>query len=405
MRRYGLIICTLVFMACLTSTAFQIDPPLPSTVVTGQGVPFTWIRDPKDPSEFSFRKIQLDDNGPSDPLQVDKDDAHQESGLFTLTFTNLSPFQVVAVDNHTKTTFFTAPGTIVAAQSTSSVTPSTPGANPSSGNSSTIGPDPSSTTSSASSTLTSTDSSSGSSTATPDTSSTGPSTTSTNNANSNTSIGNPTPASAPETDGPPTSTAPSQTVGGTSASSRNTKPIIIGSVIGGIVFILLLLLFLLLLIRRRRNKLSRNDSVGSDVFYRDKMVQAIGRRLSLTIHRKEYPVEEGITASPTTPLREDFDDRDVGSADGHDEVSALGSKIVESPATIETRSASGARTDRQMQIEQKIIELQSRLITASPSEKKELRERVERLTQLRDSDWASRRDGDGSDEVPEVMKG
>ncbi|KAJ8083618.1 hypothetical protein PM082_009493 [Marasmius tenuissimus] len=50
------------------------------------------------------------------------------------------------------------------------------------------------------------------------------------------------------------------------------------------------------------------------------------------------------------------------------------------------------RTDRQMQIEQKIIELQGRLITASGHEESgtraELMGRIEKLKDLRESGWA-----------------
>ncbi|KAG7087128.1 hypothetical protein E1B28_013107 [Marasmius oreades] len=205
MRRYGKIY-TLV-STCLTSTAFHISPPLPSAVVTGQAVPFNWTRDlSTDPSEFSFQTIHGE--GPSFPdstYPVDKDEAGRENGWFTLTFTRPAYYNVIAIDNSTRA-FFQAPVVIVVTHSTAS-----------------------------------------------DTNSPGPSITATNDVNSNTSIGNPTPASEPETNRPPTSTAPPQTLSGTSASSRNIKPTVIGSVVGGTVFLLLLLFF----IRYRRNKPSR----------------------------------------------------------------------------------------------------------------------------------------------------
>ncbi|KAG7087109.1 hypothetical protein E1B28_013090 [Marasmius oreades] len=275
MRRYGKLYA-LVFTG-LTSTAFRIDPPLPSAVVTDQAVPFSWTRDPTDPPEFSFLKIQLE--GPegrmSALLPVDRDQASQASGSFTLTFNDLSPFQVVAVDDSLKP-FFTAPGTIVAAAAGQFGSP------------------------------TSTNSASGS-----------PSITDTI---SSISIENPTPAPTPDANGPPTSTAPSQTVAGISASSKNTKPIIIGSVVGGTVFILLLLL-LFLFIRRRRNKplgtgptpfLDATPSSGSDTPYmdiRERKMQMLGQRERLERELEAYEqVESQESNSGTGDIPDGIDE-------------------------------------------------------------------------------------------------
>ncbi|KAG7087058.1 hypothetical protein E1B28_013039 [Marasmius oreades] len=125
MGRYRLIICTLVF-SCLTSTAFQINPPLPTAPVIGQVISFNWTRDLEDPDEFSFREfMDVDGHGLSlNPLSVDNAQARQRIGSFTLTMTQIMTFKVVAVDMNDLNTFFTAPGVIEAAVSPDGTTTS-----------------------------------------------------------------------------------------------------------------------------------------------------------------------------------------------------------------------------------------------------------------------------------------
>ncbi|KAF9264415.1 hypothetical protein L218DRAFT_998770 [Marasmius fiardii PR-910] len=221
--------------------------------------------------------------------------------------------------------------------------------------------------------------------------------TDTNSENSSTTTG------MDISNGPPIATSSPDSSGGRSKSSKNTKPIIIGSVVGGTILILLVLLLIYLHCRRRSGPLRNTNSMGPDVFYRDKMVQAIGRRLSLNVHQSEYAMEERINSSSTTPLREDLDgshDQEFSTECGTS-VGILGGDIVESSDSIQTGNLSRARTDRQMQIEQKILDLQSQLIKASASEREHLRGRIEKLKDLEDSPWAYEKDGD---ELPEIMK-
>ncbi|KAJ8093687.1 hypothetical protein PM082_009546 [Marasmius tenuissimus] len=69
------------------------------------------------------------------------------------------------------------------------------------------------------------------------------------------------------------------------------------------------------------------------------------------------------------------------------------------------KKPSRARTDRQMQIEQMIIELQGRFITACGSGEGKTRvraglhERIEKLKDLRESEWAY----GGKGEIPQVL--
>ncbi|KAK1234448.1 hypothetical protein PQX77_002352, partial [Marasmius sp. AFHP31] len=77
------------------------------------------------------------------------------------------------------------------------------------------------------------------------------------------------------------------------------------------------------------------------------------------------------------------------------------------PSPAQLKAPSRARTDRQMQIEQKIIELQGRFITAGGSvEEKihmraELQKRIEKIRDLSESEWAY--GGEGG--VPEHLIG
>ncbi|KAG7087059.1 hypothetical protein E1B28_013040 [Marasmius oreades] len=207
MRPYAIIY--LLVSTCLTSTAFFIDPPFPSTVIVGQAVTFTWIRNSStDPSEFSFLEIPLSspELAPIFPVPVDK--ALQESGSITLTFFQPSPFLVVAVDNNAMNTFFTAVGTIVAERLQTIVV-------------------------------------SGATTST--------STTSTADANWNTSLRLPTPVYAPIV--PPTN-PPTATV--TALPHTSNTGAIAGGVVGGVLALFLVATVVFCILQRRNKKLKHD---------------------------------------------------------------------------------------------------------------------------------------------------
>ncbi|KAL0569830.1 hypothetical protein V5O48_012129 [Marasmius crinis-equi] len=232
--------------------------------------------------------------------------------------------------------------------------------------------------------------------------------------------------------------------------------IIIGSVVGGTTAIVLLLALLFLVLRRRRRTMQRERATGEDVFYKVRMV--VERRVSMDgagtivgfVQKGKDTGRENVDPdSPTTPLHEDFGDKrsnasslysasSLSSADsttaspvssGIDSglltIEATPSEsmfssggLVESPASLVPtsgspplfRSPSRARTDRQMLIERKILELQGRLITAEGSEQEKtrvrgmLRERIEKVNELRESDWALHEGSAGGD-MPEILKG
>ncbi|KAL0571327.1 hypothetical protein V5O48_010638 [Marasmius crinis-equi] len=234
---------------------------------------------------------------------------------------------------------------------------------------------------------------------------------------------------------------------GESSPRPNTKAIIIGSVIGGIVAIALLLLFLILC---RRRTAQRRNAIGEGVFHKDKII--VGRRVSSDgtgagvrfAQRGENAGRKDLGPdSPSTPLREDFEDRQSATDSHYSADSAAASRagsgidsglpvigstplgtmfgsgrLVESSAPLiptsgsptALRSPSRARTDRQMLIEQKILELQGQLITAKGSEQEKtrvramLRERIEKVSELRESDWALH-EGNTGDDVPEILRG
>ncbi|KAL0573189.1 hypothetical protein V5O48_008761 [Marasmius crinis-equi] len=247
------------------------------------------------------------------------------------------------------------------------------------------------------------------------------------------------------------SPSPSQgadaSTGGT--NTPNTRAIIIGSVVGGTMAIVFLLLLLFLTLRRRRTMQRRSD-MAEDVFYKDKMV--VERRVSIdgggagvgfAQKGKDTRRENMDPDSPTTPLREDFEDRQSAASSLYSAESAAASRVgsginpalptigttpletmfgsgrlVESPPPLipisssptPFRTPSRARTDRQMLIEQKILELQGRLITAQGSDQEKtrvramLKERIEKVKELRESDWALHEGNSGGD-LPDILKG
>ncbi|KAL0564494.1 hypothetical protein V5O48_017551 [Marasmius crinis-equi] len=220
--------------------------------------------------------------------------------------------------------------------------------------------------------------------------------------------------------------------------------------------IVLLLALLFLILRRRRRTMRRESTAGEDGFYKVRMV--VERRVSMDgagtvvgFVQKGKDTGRGNLDpdSPTTPLREDFGDKrsDASSLYSASSLSSADSTttsrvssgidsglltigttpsenmcssggLIESPASLipisgspaRFRSPSRARTDRQMLIERKILELQGLLITAEGSEQEKthvrgmLRERIEKVNELRESDWALHEGSAGGD-MPEILKG
>ncbi|KAL0070323.1 hypothetical protein AAF712_002510 [Marasmius tenuissimus] len=89
---------------------------------------------------------------------------------------------------------------------------------------------------------------------------------------------------------------------------------------------------------------------------------------------------------------------------GKNEASSEGASDISISSLVPTL-ISRARTDRQMQIEQKILELQGRLIALSGPEGKktraraELQEKIQKVKDLRESEWAF----GGKGELPDVL--
>ncbi|KAL0573188.1 hypothetical protein V5O48_008760 [Marasmius crinis-equi] len=168
-----------------------------------------------------------------------------------------------------------------------------------------------------------------------------------------------------------------------------------------------------------------------------------GAGVGFTQRRKSTARENLDPDSPATPLREDFEDRQSAASSLHSVESAGASRVgsginsglptigttplenmfgsgrlVESPPPLipisssptPFRTPSRARTDRQMLIEQKILELQGRLITAQGSEQEKsrvramLKERIEKVKEFRESDWALHEGNSGGD-MPDILRG
>ncbi|KAJ8093723.1 hypothetical protein PM082_009583 [Marasmius tenuissimus] len=243
----------------------------------------------------------------------------------------------------------------------------------------------------------------------------------------------------------PASPSPTEKQGRQPAQDKDPKPIIIGSVIGGVIF-LASVVILFLLLRRQCRRRGRTDH--PEGFCRDMMVlNTVETNISNQSPKREILLagdEEGKhleldPTSSTTPLQEDFEgyqfddrrslstsvsSRSSGgkrslSVSGISSMSAVSSaeaphipippltpvSLNSPPSSAHLRVASRARTDRQMQIEEKVIELQRRFITTDGTDKErdgtreELQERIERVKGLRESEWAY----GGEGEVPEAL--
>ncbi|KAJ8089896.1 hypothetical protein PM082_018474 [Marasmius tenuissimus] len=222
------------------------------------------------------------------------------------------------------------------------------------------------------------------------------------------------------------------------------KAIIAGSIIGGIAF-LVLVIALIWLVLRRSGRQGRSDHLEG--LRRDMMVSApatVEMTASSRCPKGALTRAEGSrhskvdSISSTTPLRETFEGEHdntssvstsiyscartgtkslaasdvssttVASYEAASEISIPPSILVSinpAPSPAYLGMPSRARTDRQMQIEQKIFELQGLFITANGSgEEKsrtmtELKERIEKVKDLRESEWAY----GGNGEVPNIL--
>ncbi|KAK1228262.1 hypothetical protein PQX77_008699 [Marasmius sp. AFHP31] len=269
------------------------------------------------------------------------------------------------------------------------------------------------------------------------------------NARSNPNT-DPTPVTT-ESDTGPLASSPDQTSSFGAGEHIQMTPkgkinngIIIGAVIGGIAFLVSVAVVILLL-RRRCRRRERIDH--PEAFHRDLMVvktvttetsaSSIAasswswkkrreiRRLGTKGSRDSYAG----SVNSTTPLRETpEDDRssvtsgsslytrssagisstsasfsDAASVITAQSLTPVSARPPPSPAHVQ--SPSRARTDRQMQIEEKIIELQGRLIgTSGPGPEQsqmraELEQRIEKVKDLRESEWAY----GGEGEVPDLL--
>ncbi|KAJ8093741.1 hypothetical protein PM082_009601 [Marasmius tenuissimus] len=264
-----------------------------------------------------------------------------------------------------------------------------------------------------------------------------------------------TPTSAPPGTNEMSTTAFTDPPGSSGTDHQNpTTPkktlteIIIGTVIGGTAFLVLVVVVFLLL---RRHYRQRERIEHPEAFHRDLMVvktvttetsaSSIVSSWSWKQRREKRRLggnkgsRDSVAASinSTTPLRETpEDDRSSvvsgsslytrSSADASSSISSTDASSSDAASYITTQSLtpvsvhpssspahvqspSRARTDRQMQIEEKIIELQGRLIAVSGSgqgsvrTRAELEQRIEEVKDLRESEWAY----GGEGEVPDVL--
>ncbi|KAL0059014.1 hypothetical protein AAF712_014283 [Marasmius tenuissimus] len=233
----------------------------------------------------------------------------------------------------------------------------------------------------------------------------------------------------------------------TSSAASDDEPadktlgIIVGSVMGGLAFIVLLIL--LLICFRRKGRKGHHEEFRRDMMVLEKL-DSNGGSGTLRMEKSLGEFEKGNDhefnpISSITPLHDDFgrelDDRSTIAGSVYSRLSAdtrtLAPSGISGVSTAYTEGASDipkvpplmpiagspipslphfqapfrAKTDRQMQIERRIIELQGRFITASGSEQErgrtraELKDKIERVQQLRESQWAY----GGKGEVPDVL--
>ncbi|KAK1223540.1 hypothetical protein PQX77_013589 [Marasmius sp. AFHP31] len=177
------------------------------------------------------------------------------------------------------------------------------------------------------------------------------------------------------------------------AQGQDRKSIIIGSVLGGIVFLLLSILGAILVLRRRKR---REEPREDFVRYQDD-------RSSVSTSTEFY-----VTQPTQTPSASTVSCTSAASSEKASNIPILPLipvSINPLPSLSQSTIPSQGITDRHMEIEQKIIELQGRFITASGSGEEKartrakLKERIEKVKELRESEWAY----DGGGEVPDVL--
>ncbi|KAK7039103.1 hypothetical protein VNI00_010285 [Paramarasmius palmivorus] len=219
-------------------------------------------------------------------------------------------------------------------------------------------------------------------------------------------IGGPTSTSNSRTRTPTdsllTSTLNSETPSalGSNGTKRDDTSAIIGGVIGGLAFLAMVVLALLYL-RRRRTK--RNST--TEIFDKNKMVKERKSDYPFAaIHSPSY--REKSTTEERAAVLKSYS-RDTSPSPSAHETAITASDVNEEISRT-------SRTDRQMEIEERIQQLQAQLISlydksriprsqgkTSPEEEQmgEIREKIDRLNALKESDWAL----DLSDERPPDM--
>ncbi|KAJ8093730.1 hypothetical protein PM082_009590 [Marasmius tenuissimus] len=209
---------------------------------------------------------------------------------------------------------------------------------------------------------------------------------------------------------------------------QNHRSIIIGSVTGGVVILLLVLLGVFLHRRRARKQ-------PCEGFRRDMMVLKTAKAGKPRREKAQEGNRNMDANSSNTPLQDDFggdqNNRSSVSMSTYSPTSTATRTQAASAVSFSTTSSQGtsgipilplvsltpplspfhlrspsrARTDREMQIEQKIIELQGMFITAiGTGEEKnrtrsELKDRIEKVKDLRESEWAF----GGEGQVPDIL--
>ncbi|KAJ8090111.1 hypothetical protein PM082_018694 [Marasmius tenuissimus] len=226
------------------------------------------------------------------------------------------------------------------------------------------------------------------------------------------------PVTESQTNSPLSSSLPSVAT----ATSKNRAGTIAGATIGAVAGIVLVLLGVLLLLQRRRRQ-RRSTPIRDDdpeTFSRERMIKERdptshpASHTSHTSHTREYEaiptivVNHSKTNTPTAGLSVP-----PSRSSSMDDTTTIGDNR---DSYIPPPRPGTARTDRQMQIEQKIMELHGRLITLnerarspdsnaseprSDTQMSETRERIEKLRGLMNGDWAREVD----DEIPAEVLG
>ncbi|KAK7020121.1 hypothetical protein VNI00_017882 [Paramarasmius palmivorus] len=182
-----------------------------------------------------------------------------------------------------------------------------------------------------------------------------------------------------------------------SESKRNNSGGIIGGVIGGLGFLVIVILFLIYLRRRR----SKQNSIPEPFSQNDMVRQSDGSKF-------EYPFAARFNPAYATPkpftgdLTTLYTSRASSPVDT-EAITVTGTEVTEKPHQF-------SWTDRQMEIEERVQQLQSQLIVLHNLSKfhksqgeerqiEDIREKIERLNALKSGYWALEQ----SDERPQEM--